>query len=84
MNLRIAFILAGAAALSSCGLNRAYVERQYAKMSDAQLITAHAQASDPLAAATSKQDELAVAEMKRRGLIGPGRDGVPPRLKTSP
>jgi hypothetical protein len=64
--------------LAGCGYSRAWSEPRIRALSDEDLITAHQVAAEPLTAATVPlQRELTTAEMKRRGLLGPGRDGIP-------
>jgi uncharacterized lipoprotein YmbA len=66
-----ALLLAGCVSESTARAN-------YAKLSDSDLMTAHATASQPGAVLMVPQARHRIAdEMKRRGLIGPGRDGIP-------
>ncbi len=67
--------LLGCLALAGC-VSDATAARNYAKMSDADLIyTHHAAVQGGLF--VPRYRDLTTAEMKRRGLMGPGRDGIP-------
>jgi hypothetical protein len=63
--------------LTGCGYNPAIMQPRLAAMSDAQLIRHHHFLNAGWNATINRQQgEWALAEMKRRGLIGPGRDGI--------
>lgn len=64
--------------LAGCGYNPAIMQPKFAAMSDAELLRQHHflnSGYNPIV--NPQQGEWVVAEMKRRGLIGPGRDGIP-------
>ncbi len=63
--------------LGACGYNQPYMEARFARMSDAELIRHNQFVNQGLAPDVNPQAEWTLAEMKRRGLVGPGRDGIP-------
>lgn len=72
---RLAFVVT--ALLAGCGYNETYMTEKFRAMSDADLLRAHAAATMPLSSALNPQYKWTTAEMKRRGLLGPGKDGKP-------
>jgi hypothetical protein len=66
--------------LAGCGYNPAIMQPRFAAMSDADLIRHHHFLNAGWNPTVNRQQgEWVLAEMKRRGLVGPGRDGIPAR-----
>jgi hypothetical protein len=63
--------------LTGCGYNPAVMQPKIAAMSDAELMRHNQMVNTGIVPDVNPQAEWTLAEMKRRGLIGAGRDGIP-------
>lgn len=64
--------------LTGCVVSDERARHNLSKLSDSDLMTAHANASRPGSVLmVPKARHQIFEEMQRRGLVGPGRDGIP-------
>lgn len=77
MNIAIMPLICCAVASIGCGYSPAIMQPKIAAMSDAELIRHNQMVNTGIVPDVNPQAEWTLAEMKRRGLIGPGRDGIP-------
>jgi len=71
-------VCAAAVFLTGCGLNEDYMKPRIARLSDKELMRGYQIMSSGVAPFRSPQEQWYLDEMKRRGLVGAGRDGKPP------
>lgn len=74
--MRILFVLACLAA-AGCGYSEPHMRAKYAAMSDAELIRENQRANRGFHPEMFEHEKWTLDEMKRRGLVGQGRDGLP-------